>query len=67
MDDRKVIHRYSIHKSIRYVRAGMMMEGREMNNSMTGYPSIDKPWIKWYDDEIVLSELPRETLYNYLY
>lgn len=34
---------------------------------MIGYPSIDKPWLKWYDDKVVSSNLPQNTLYGYLY
>ena len=34
---------------------------------LTGYPSIDKPWLKWYDDDIVSSPLPQKSIYNYMY
>lgn len=36
-------------------------------SELTGYPSIDKPWLKWYDAAIVSSDLPQKTLYSYLY
>ena len=32
----------------------------------TGYPHIDKPWMKYYDDELAKEELPKETIYQYM-
>lgn len=34
---------------------------------ITGYPSIDKPWLKYYSNEAINSELPQSSLYEYLY
>ncbi len=34
---------------------------------LTGYPSIDKPWMKYYSDEVINDELPECTIYEYLY
>ena len=34
---------------------------------LTGFPSLDKPWLKYYDDEAILKELPRMTAYDYMY
>lgn len=34
---------------------------------LTGYPSIDKPWLKYYSEEAVLASAPEATLYEYLY
>ena len=34
---------------------------------MTGYPSIDKPWLKYYTEEAINAELPKGTAYDYLY
>lgn len=34
---------------------------------MTGYPSIDKPWLKYYSDEAINAEVPQCTVYEYLY
>lgn len=31
---------------------------------MTGYSSIDKPWLKYYSDESILSSLPSKTCYE---
>lgn len=35
--------------------------------SLTGYPSIDKPWLKYYSEEVIESPLPECTAYEYLY
>ena len=35
---------------------------------MTGYPSKDKPWLKFYSNDAILSKLPEEqTMYQYIY
>ena len=34
---------------------------------MTGYPSIDKPWLKYYSEEAINATLPECTIYEYLY
>ncbi len=34
---------------------------------LTGYPSIDKPWIKYYSEEAINASLPEKTLYQYIY
>ncbi len=33
----------------------------------TGYPSIDKPWLKYYTEEAINAKLPECTLYEYLW
>lgn len=33
---------------------------------LTGYPSIDRPWLKYYSEEAIRAELPNETLYESL-
>ncbi len=35
--------------------------------TMTGYPSIDKPWLKYYTKEQINSPLPECTMYEHLY
>lgn len=35
--------------------------------TMTGYPSKDKPWLKYYSDVVKKIELPVCSLYEYLY
>lgn len=34
---------------------------------LTGYPSIDKPWLKYYSDEAINHPLPECTIYEYFY
>lgn len=36
------------------------------NDCPTGFPSIDKPWLKYYPDEAVNSSLPVGSMYDYL-
>ena len=33
----------------------------------TGYPSIDRPWLKYYSEEAVSAPLPECTIYEYLW
>ena len=35
--------------------------------TMTGYPSIDKPWLKYYSEEAINAPLPECTVYEYLW
>lgn len=35
--------------------------------TLTGYPSIDKPWLKYYSEEAVSAPLPECTMYELLY
>ncbi len=37
------------------------------NKNLTGYPSIDKPWLKYHSAEALNSPLPQCTIYEYLY
>ncbi|MGN0494714.1 MAG: class I adenylate-forming enzyme family protein [Lachnospiraceae bacterium] len=39
----------------------------QQNEKMTGYPSIDKPWLKYYSEEAINAKLPECTMYEYLY
>lgn len=34
---------------------------------LTGYPSIDRPWLKYYSEEAIQAEIPHMTLYQYAY
>lgn len=38
----------------------------EIYGPMTGYPSLDKPWLKYFDDEIIMSDIPKMNIYEYL-
>lgn len=35
-----------------------------MERYLTGYPSIDKPWLKYYSEEIIDIHLPECTIYD---
>lgn len=37
------------------------------NKEKTGYPSIDKPWLKYYDKDAINAELPACSIFSYLY
>ena len=39
---------------------------KEIMIRQTGYPSIDKPWLKYYSEEAINAELPECTIYEYL-
>ena len=39
------------------------MAGRK---TQTGYPSIDKPWLKYYSEEVINAPLPDCTIYEYM-
>ena len=34
---------------------------------LTGYPSIDKPWLKYYSEEATNAKLPECTIFEYMY
>lgn len=34
---------------------------------LTGYPSIDKPWLKYYTEEAINAKLPECTIYENIY
>lgn len=33
----------------------------------TGYPSIDKPWLKYYDEKDISQKFPIQTMYQHIY
>lgn len=35
--------------------------------TQTGYPSVDKPWLKYYSDKAISAKMPECTIYEYLY
>lgn len=39
----------------------------ENEQNLTGYPSIDKPWLKYYTDEAINAPLPECTIYESVY
>lgn len=36
------------------------------NNNLTGYPMIDKPWLKYYDEEFLKQPMPKMGIYDYM-
>lgn len=38
----------------------------EVKQGMTGYPSIDRPWLKYYSEEAICSEIPECTMYEFI-
>ncbi len=38
----------------------------EMQGPPTGFASIDKPWLQYYDEKDIMSDLPKMTIYEYL-
>ncbi len=38
----------------------------EMKGEITGYPSIDMPWLKYYSEEQILAPIPNMTALDYL-
>ena len=38
-----------------------------MPQQLTGYPSIDKPWLKYYSEEAINAKLPEMTMYQYIW
>ena len=38
----------------------------EMKGEITGYPSIDMPWLKYYTEEQILAPIPNMTALEYL-
>ena len=45
----------------------MRTEQNRTEHELTGFPSIDKPWLKYYSEEAIHTPLPQKTLYRYLY
>ena len=37
------------------------------NKQLTGYPSIDKPWLKYYTEEALAMKAPECTVYRNIY
>lgn len=38
----------------------------ELAGPPVGYPSIDKPWLKYYDELYMMQDIPQMTVYDYL-
>lgn len=44
-----------------------MLKTNNTENKPTGYPSIDKPWLKYYSKDAIDAPLPECTIYEYLW
>lgn len=40
---------------------------QKTNEKITGYPSIDKPWLKWYSEEDKNLSIPNCSIYEHMY
>ena len=38
-----------------------------IQEKLTGYPSIDTPWLKYYSEEAVRAEIPAKSLYRNIF
>lgn len=37
------------------------------NAYITGYPSVDKPWLKWYSEESIITPMPECSIYEHIW
>ena len=37
----------------------------ELQGPPVGYASIDKPWLKYYDEKYIMADIPKQTIYRY--
>ena len=44
-----------------------MHQNGVIENNMTGYPSTDRPWLKYYSEESINTPLPECTIFEYLW
>ncbi len=44
-----------------------MNEIKNIKKELTGYPSIDKPWLKYYDEKALHVTFPKATVYECIY
>ena len=44
-----------------------MLTDRQTDKTLTGFPSIDKPWLKYYSEEEKALRVPEGTMFDYLY
>jgi len=46
---------------------GNIMKNEFKNEkNLTGYPSIDKPWLQYYNELAINAKMPKQTIYEYL-
>lgn len=42
------------------------MENKKVEKKMTGFPSIDRPWLQYYSEEAISATLPEVSIYEYV-
>ena len=45
----------------------MQADRRQEQMEYTGYPSIDKPWLKYYSEVVTHTEIPKITMCEFLF
>lgn len=60
-------HRWMGLSADRKGREDIMEHKETQKQQMTGYPSVDKPWLKYYSEEAINAPLPECTAYELLY
>ena len=55
----------TIHKMVLFLFVAK--EDKNMSDRLTGYPSIDKPWLRYYPQENIGMEYPNCNLYDYIW
>ena len=61
---KKIAELSEAEKRLRDIYLRQIATGEILGPS-TGYASIDKPWIKYYDEEILTKEIPNQTIFQY--
>ena len=56
---------YRIGNSV--MKEDMLLTDMQIKNELTGYPSIDKPWLKYYSKEAIQAPLPECTVWENIY
>lgn len=59
LENRSVLNKKTLDKG---ASEGMLSQ----TDKQTGYPSVDKPWLKYYSEEAINASLPECTIYEYL-
>ena len=44
----------------------MISEGEQNDKVLTGYPAVDKPWLKYYSKEAIEAAVPEGSMYDYM-
>ena len=39
----------------------------KIQGPITGKASLDKPWLKYYEEDDIVKDIPRKTIYEYIY